>query len=136
MNSAPDSYARHRLLLVGLAAVMAGLWVCYYYAYRRAEPSLEQLIFENTFDRSAAELVVVQVERDGSIRGPDGGTYTVEEAVLLLPTWFAKREQPMLALYAPADAAYARLLPIVEKAREIGSGTIVLATPDQFPGRK
>lgn len=85
MKPDPENAAGRRLLLIGLAVVLPLVWLCYYAAYRRAEPSLEQLIFENTFDRSAAELVVVQVERK---KHPRPG-----RIVLAAPDQFSSRKK-------------------------------------------
>ena len=94
-------------------------------------PAEDQLIAKELGCRSDARLLLLTIQRDGSVLWPDGGTCSVEEAAQQLPQWCRHELHPVLAIKAGPEILLHTVKPLLHAAKNLEMGRVIFAATDQ-----
>ena len=81
-----------------------------------------------SLDRFNADILLLTMQPDGNVRWPDGGILTVEQSSLLMPSWFKRHSEPVLAVFAEPDTQMLLVRPLLAAAQEFGHSRAILVT--------
>jgi hypothetical protein len=117
-------------LTIALTSLISGLSALVVWQGLAVPPSPEAQIHRSLGCRSEATVLIFKLGPNGNVRWPDGAIVSIEEAILLLPAWCQKHEDPVVALLADEDIAMSQVYPLLAAAGELRVRRAIFAMPE------